>query len=131
MSTSCLEGGKKMAVNYFRIGQRIKAIRKMKRISQAELAEATELSVNYISCIETGKRHSSLDVLIRIADELGVSVDHLLNGSQANDETACLTELAHLLKDCSRVERAIILDVASATKESIRANQRLTSERDV
>lgn len=116
-----------MAVNYYRIGQRVKAIRKLKKMSQAELAETVELSVNYISCIETGKRHASLDALIRIADELGVSVDNLLYGNQGNDVGAYLVEVSELLSDCDRYERSMIFEMALATKKSIRANRWLKS----
>lgn len=112
-----------MAVNYYRIGQRVKAIRKMKKLSQAELAEAVDLSVNYISFIETGKRHTSLETLIRIADELGVTIDHLLSGNQLHDESTYCAEASELLRDCTQYERNIIIEVATATKESLRSNR--------
>ena len=43
-----------MAVNYERIGKRIQELRKLKKMSQADLAEHTGMSVSYISHIETG-----------------------------------------------------------------------------
>lgn len=112
-----------MAVNYYRIGQRVKAIRKMKKLSQAELAESVDLSVNYISFIETGKRHTSLEALIRIADELGVTIDHLLYGNQIHDEDTYCAEASELLRDCTQYERNIIIEVAAAAKESLRGNR--------
>ena len=42
-----------MAVNYERIGKRIQELRKLKKMSQADLAEHTGMSVSYISHIET------------------------------------------------------------------------------
>ena len=49
-----------MAVNYERIGKRIQELRKLKKMSQADLAEHTGMSVSYISHIETGIKHASL-----------------------------------------------------------------------
>ena len=48
-----------MAVNYERIGKRIQQLRKLKKLSQADLAEYTGMSVSYISHIETGIKHAS------------------------------------------------------------------------
>ncbi len=50
-----------MAVNYDRIGKRIQQLRKLKKLSQADLAEFTGMSVSYISHIETGIKHASLE----------------------------------------------------------------------
>ena len=57
-----------MAVNYERIGKRIQELRKLKKMSQADLAEQTGMSVSYISHIETGIKHASLESVVRIAN---------------------------------------------------------------
>ena len=63
-----------MAVNYERIGKRIQELRKLKKMSQADLAEHTGMSVSYISHIETGIKHASLESVVRIANALGITV---------------------------------------------------------
>lgn len=51
------------------LGQRIKALRLQKNITQKELAEATTLSLNSIKALESG--HSKLATLIAVLRELG------------------------------------------------------------
>lgn len=116
-----------MSVNYYIIGSRIRKIRQKRKLSQATLAEYTDLSVTYISHIETAKRQASLESLIRISNVLGVTLDFLLAGNQDSDPTSLTTEFSALFDDCSNYERQIILDVASATKESLRKNKQPVS----
>ena len=60
------------------IGKRIYDVRKLHGLSQAELAEKADLSVVYISNIESGKKNFSVDVLIRLCVALDISSDFLL-----------------------------------------------------
>ena len=48
-----------ISVNHRQIGYRIKEVREQSHISQAQLAEMTDLSVSYISHIENAKRKAS------------------------------------------------------------------------
>jgi len=82
-----------MAINYERIGRRIQQLRKLKKMSQAELAEYTGMSVSYISHIETGIKHASLESVVRIANALGITVDQVLNGNQTGNRDEYRTEL--------------------------------------
>ena len=52
------------------LGARIKALRDRRRLTQAELAERTGLSVIFIRKLEAGERNASFEVLERIAKEL-------------------------------------------------------------
>ncbi len=60
------------------IGKRIHDVRKLHGLSQAELAEKADLSVVYISNIESGKKNFSVDVLIRLCVALDISSGFLL-----------------------------------------------------
>ncbi|WP_312641130.1 helix-turn-helix transcriptional regulator [Hydrogenoanaerobacterium sp.] len=112
-----------MALNFIIIGQRVREIRLQKQISQAVLAEWIDMSMTYISHIETAKKHASLETLIRIADALGITVDQLLNGNQENDPAEYKTELIQLVEDCTSYEKRMIYEIAVATKMSIRKNK--------
>ncbi|TCL60544.1 transcriptional regulator with XRE-family HTH domain [Kineothrix alysoides] len=107
-------------VNFVLIGKRIKEIRCGQRITQAMLAEMTELSISYISHIETAYKQASLESLIRISDSLGVTVDELLNGNQLYNPTEYQTDIDLLMADCSKYERRFIFEIISATKISLR-----------
>lgn len=60
------------------LSENIKAVREMKNITQAELAEAIGVNQSYISQIEKGVRPVSTATLESIADVFDCSVDKLL-----------------------------------------------------
>ena len=97
-------------------------------MSQAELAERTDLSVSYISHIETANKRTSLESLVHIANSLEVTVDSVLSGNKASDSAEYRIELVHLLKDCTSYEKRIIYEVALTLKKSLRDNQWLQSK---
>ncbi len=119
-----------MALNFIIIGRRVKEIRLQSKISQAVLAEWINMSVTYISHIETAKKHASLETLVRIADAFGVTVDQLLSGNQENDSMEYRPELVQLIGDCTSYEKRIIYEIAFATKMSIRNNKCLQDKDD-
>ena len=59
-------------------GQRLKTVREMRELSQAELAEKARLQPSAVSHFETGTRKPSFDNLRRLADALKVTTDYLL-----------------------------------------------------
>jgi len=61
--------------NRIRIGQRIIELREAKGLTQGELAAATGYLQTNISRIEKGKVNVSLDILARIVEVLGASVE--------------------------------------------------------
>lgn len=119
-------GGSKMSLNYDLLRSHIKTLRLEKELSQEDLAEFADLSVPYISHIETGRKKPSLESLVKIADVLGVSVDQLLRGNQKYDSHPYERDIAELLGKCSRTERRIILAVVSSLVRcfrDLRSNQ--------
>ena len=115
------------SVNHRQIGYRIKEVREQNHISQAQLAEMTDLSVSYISHIETGRKKPSLESLVRIASALGITLDRILLGNQVADLKDYLPEIRNLMKDCSPYEKAVILDMVKSLKSSMRKNGTLIS----
>jgi len=111
-----------MSINFKLIGRRVKEIRNLKKISQATLAEMIDMSVPYISHIETATKQASLTTLVLIANALGVTADTLLVGNQTNDQEECRLEFARLIDDCNSDERRFIFEMASAAKNSLRIN---------
>lgn len=66
------------------LGLRIAYYRKLNRITQRKLAERVNISEQYMSKIERGNVSNcvSLPVLNNISNELGVSIDILINGRE-------------------------------------------------
>lgn len=63
------------------LGARICRIRQEYGLQQKEAAERVNISLSYYGNIERGKRTPSLDILVRIANGLGVGTDTLLRDS--------------------------------------------------
>ncbi len=80
-----------------KLGARIQEERKKARLTQEELAERVDLSVNYIGYIERGKQAPYLKTLERIADALGIEVYELFlfkeEGRDVESEEEAIKEL--------------------------------------
>ncbi len=114
-----------MALNFVKIGKRIGEIRKRRGLSQWALAESVNKSPTYISYIENGLKCMSLDTFVSIANALQVSADELLMDSIENTVKVSNHEFTVLLSDCNEFEKRIMMEIASAAKNTIRENQHL------
>lgn len=57
------------------IGERIKSIRKEKKINQKTLAERAEISCSYLCDIEKGRTNPSIKTMFKILKELGIKIE--------------------------------------------------------
>ena len=62
-----------------RIGKIIKEYRKKNKLTQFQLAERIGVSEFYISALETGARNPGRKALMKLAEEMKLPVDSLLN----------------------------------------------------
>ena len=71
------------------LGDKIKLIRYNHNLSQEELSKILEINRNYLSRIETNKSLPNTDVLIKLGNYFGISIDNLLdiNLESYNDES--------------------------------------------
>ena len=93
-------------MDYYKIGQKIRKIRKAHGLSQEELAEKVNISTTHMSHIETGNTKLSLPVFVDIAAALEVRTDDLL-------------DTAAVLERCTAQEAKVIADVVKAAKISM------------
>lgn len=63
------------------LGERLKIERERKKLTQEEFGKKFNLSKQYISYYENGKREPGIDLVINIAKELDVTTDYLLGNS--------------------------------------------------
>ncbi len=61
-----------LTYKYRKIGAKIKYYRKLKALSQLQLANDVGINPQYLSKIECGKQMPSLEVLFLIADKLSI-----------------------------------------------------------
>ncbi len=88
------------------IGQRIKKAREATGITQDELAKAVDCSTKHIGALERGIKTPSLDMLVVIANTLGVSADLLLQDvlekpvdSRASEFAAAVAPLSEKMQN--------------------------------
>ena len=108
-------------MDYCKIGQNIREIRRAKGLSQELLAEKVNISVTHMSHIETGNTKLSLKVFVDIADALEVNSDELL-GRKADVFCSCGEEIAVLFSDCDIRKMKILADILKAAKVTLDEN---------
>lgn len=93
------------------IGRNIRKYRLAKKLSQEDLAERADLSINYVGVLERGEKIPSLKTLIMIINSLGVSADMILADVINTGYTVKDSLLAEKLDKISAEDRAKIYDV--------------------
>lgn len=106
-----------MALDYSIIGSRIKTIRKKKRITQATLAEALEVSVSTISRFERGDLKINLPRLNQISEILGVKEGEILNGCSFTSPQYLNPDITKLLSDSSPKNQKLIYAIAKTIND--------------
>lgn len=91
-------------MDYRRLGERIREERLRLHLTQAQLAEAIDISDTYMGSIERGERSLTLDTLVRLVNRLGVTVDYLLADS-VTDSDASIMEQFKQIVDQQPLER--------------------------
>lgn len=91
-------------MDYKRLGKRIREERVRLNLTQAQLAEAIDISDTYMGAIERGERSLTLDTLVRLVNRLGVTVDYLLSDS-VSDNDSNITEQFKQIIDHQPLER--------------------------
>ena len=110
------QNGEVLAIDYEKLGQRIKHFREQKGISQDELGNLVWVNNVHISNIETGKKAPSIDLLIELANALEISTDDLLVDSLTHSVSTADSEIHKLLVDCNKTEEEILTEMVKALK---------------
>ena len=96
-------------LNLENVGKRIMARRKKMGLTQEALAEQSDVTTQFVSYAESGKRAMRPENLIKISNALGVSVDYLLSGDIIDKDILLLsTKLEKLSPSEVRIIEAII-----------------------
>lgn len=111
-----------MEINYTLLGERIQEIRTSKGIKQMALAHKANLSLSFMSQVENGSKHVSLQAFLRIAEALDVTADALLVGNEKEEFIGYDKDTYAIISDCNQYEKRIILGVARETKKLLREN---------
>lgn len=88
--------------------QRLKQLRKDKHLTQIQVAKRIGVTASMVSSYETDIRLPSYEVMLRIADVFGVSVDYLLGRQEkrfldiselSEEEASVVCDMVNILKD--------------------------------
>ena len=102
-----------MALDYKLIGQRLKKARLSKGLTQDNLAEKLNVSVAYLSRIETGSIRINLPRLNEICTELEITESFVLSGTAENSNAYLNTEFSDLLKNIPPEKQKLLYKIAS------------------
>lgn len=93
------------------MGKRIKTARENKGMTQEQLAEKMDLSVQHISVIERGIKAPRLETFIKLANELGVNADYFLEDLLSVASKITSNELYDAMDGISEEEKQRIMQV--------------------
>lgn len=78
--------------------KRLSELRKAKKISQGDLAKLVEVHTNVMGRYERGEAKPSIDIAVKLADALGVSVDYLTGKSDLQLDQNIINKILTLQK---------------------------------
>lgn len=67
------------------VGPRLRALRRQRETTLADLSAATHISVSTLSRLEAGQRRPNLELLLPLARARGVALDHLVGAPLTGD----------------------------------------------
>ena len=91
-------------MDYKKLGARIREERLRLNLTQAQLAEAVDISDTYMGAIERGERSLTLDTLVRLVNRLGVTVDYMLADHVADSDPNIMEQFRQIV-DSQPLER--------------------------
>lgn len=87
-------------------GKRMKALRESKNLTQMQLAEQLNISLNHVKALEHARRLFSIDLVIEISAFFDVSLDYLLLGkTQSTSKDA--SELNAAIEILERIKKEL------------------------
>ena len=97
----------------YKLGIKIRTLRKRAGLTQEQLAEAAEVSVNFIGYIERGQRAVSIKTLERIAKALDVTPRNLFEFSEGDIDESSYEALLNELRNCTRADLLVLTRLAA------------------
>jgi transcriptional regulator with XRE-family HTH domain len=97
------------------VGRRIRSLRKVRGLSQEQLAERAEMGSKYLSRIETGQENPTLDIFLRLSHGLAVDPYELLQFEHEGERSRQLRKkLERLIGEVKEENLARIVRVLEA-----------------
>ena len=84
-------------MDYKRLGERIREERLRLNLTQAQLAEAIDISDTYMGAIERGERSLTPDTLGRLVNRLGGTGDYMLTDSVSDSDANIMNQFKQIM----------------------------------
>jgi len=104
---------------YEETGDRVFFLRKEHGLTREQLAEKADISVQFLSDIEKGRKNMTVTTLRKLSNALMVSTDYIVNGTKDPDNATC-EEVVFLFNTMSPENQLRALKILSAFAEAIK-----------
>ena len=101
------------------MGDRVKDLRKKKRLTQEQFAEKIGVSVQYVSEIERGISMPSMQVFVKILEVLDASADYLLRDMVSTGNLYGDKQIATKLERLAPNQRRTLMAIIDAYIENL------------
>lgn len=88
-----------MDISNIEVGERILYARQEKKMTREKLAELSDISVQFLSDIEKGRKSMTITTLRNICNSLNLSADYVINGTCRNKYDGIIALLGKLSDD--------------------------------
>jgi transcriptional regulator with XRE-family HTH domain len=98
-----------------RLGRRLQRLRRLRGLTQEQLAERIDINPKYLSSVERGEENPTLDLFLRLAEGLQVELPTLFQYAQEGESRARLRQhVERLIADLSEEELRRVVRVLEA-----------------
>lgn len=97
------------------IGKRVHDFRTEHHYTQAQFAEMMDVSVNFLSEIENGKKGMSQETICRLCEYFDISADYLLFGK--DDVHTCPQNLVEIAAPLNTHDLDLVIEYLSSLKK--------------
>lgn len=101
------------------LGQKLKAARKKKGLTQQQLADISHVSLKHIQNCERGEKNPSFEILRALVQVLDISLDSLIAPNTLDDEQAT-NEMRQIYLSCPPVARKTLLNSTRALANELK-----------
>jgi transcriptional regulator with XRE-family HTH domain len=120
---------RKGMIDWLYLGNRIADMRRSRKMTQQELAEYIGRSEVYIGYMEQGKRHGTLETMIKIVNILGYSMDDLFS-EYLDHKMPASYDIKLLVSSCKPEERDVIFRMIHDMLDFIRGKKQYADQED-
>ena len=104
-------------VDLVEIGKRIQGRRKQMGLTQEQLADKMDVSIQMVSNLERGNKSIRIENLIKLSEILNISTDYILTGKETTEDMQTLTEQMASLSQKERKMMKLLMDFCLSENE--------------